>query len=130
MIEKDWDESKIDPELLKPDVSYYNLERHYYIRKERGRYIISKVIDGELKYFGTYDTKEDAITVRDKLLENNWKVEEDYGEEKFDEYIYQVGDEYIVKNEINDVEEIFGVFNDSADAVKFRNLCMRNNWKV
>lgn len=130
LIENDWDESKIDPELLKPDESYYSLERHYYIRKERGRYIVSRIIDGELKYFGTYDTKEEAITARDELWEKNWEVNEDYGEEKYDEYIYQVGDDYIVKNEINGVEEIFGVFNDSSEAIKFRNLCVRNNWKV
>ena len=130
LIENDWEESKIDPELLKPDESYYSLERHYYIRKERGRYIVSRIIDGELKYFGTYDTKEEAITARDELWEKNWEVNEDYGEEKYDEYIYQVGDDYIVKNEINGVEEIFGVFNDSSEAIKFRNLCVRNNWKV
>lgn len=130
LIENDWDDSKIDPALLNPFISNPDLERHYYIRKERGRFIVSKIIDGELKYFGTYDTKEEAVKARDELWENNWQVEEEFGEEKIDEYVYLVGDEYIVKNEINGSEEIFGTFKDMAEAIKFRNLCVRNNWKI
>ena len=129
LIENNWDESKFAPELLKSFISNPELDRHYYIRKERGRFIVSKVIDGELKYFGTYDTREDALEARDKLWENNWQIEEKYGEEKIDGYIYLIGDEYIVKNEINGLEEIFGTFNDMDEAIKFRNLCVRNNWK-
>lgn len=130
LIENNWDETKVDPELLKSFISNPDLDRHYYIRKERGRYIVSKIIDGELKYFGTYDTKEEAVKARDKYWENNWQMAEDYGEEKIDEFVYLIGDEYIVKNEINGREEIFGTFYDMTEAIKFRNLCVRNNWKI
>ena len=130
LIANDWDTSNINTEILIPYRTNPDLERHYYIRKERGRYIVSKVIDGELKYFGTYDTIEEALKVRDKLLVNNWKTEENYEEEKVDTYVFQIGDEFIVKKEINGIEEIFATFSEMGDAIKFRNLCVKNNWKL
>ena len=37
------------------------------------KYIIMKSVDGEMKYFGQYDTKEEALKVRNKLIKQNWQ---------------------------------------------------------
>ena len=130
LIENDWDTSNIHPKYLRSFVTNPNLERLNYIRKVKDKYVVSKVIDGELKYFGTYDTKEEAIMAREKLLNNNWQTEEEIKEEKIDTFIYLIGDEYIVKNEINGEEKIFGRFKDMANAINFRNQCVKNNWTI
>lgn len=125
LIERDWDTSDIPPQYLRNFVTNPNLERLYYIRKVKGKYVVSKVIDGELKYFGTYNTKDEAIEAREKLLNNNWQVEDNPYEEKIDEYVYLTGDEYIVRND----GQIYGKFRDMTEAIRFRNLCVKNNWK-
>lgn len=131
LVINDWDSTKIDSHLLRNFVTKPELQRHYYIRKERGRYIISRVIDSELKYFGSYDTKEEAIAAREHLLNTNWETDDDeIDEEKIDEYIYLINGEYIVKKKIEGNEEIFGIFNEMSKAIEFRNLCVRNNWRI
>ncbi len=130
LIENDWDTGKIPQEYFKRYLVNQNIERHHNIRKVKGKFVVSKIIDGELEYFGTYDTEEEAIEAKEKLLNNDWHEEPDTSEEKVDEYIYQIGDEYIVKNNIEGIEKIFGRFDDMIEAIKFRNLCVRNNWKM
>ncbi|WP_407422315.1 hypothetical protein [Methanobrevibacter sp.] len=130
LIENDWDTSKIPPKYLRSFITNPNLERLNYIRKVKDKFVVSKVIDGELKYFGTYDTKEEAIEAREVLLNNNWQVEDTSDEEKIDAFVYLTGDEYIVKNEVGGEEKVFGRFDDMGEAIKFRNQCVRNNWKV
>ena len=125
LIERDWDTSDIPPQYLRNFITNPNLERLYYIRKVKGKYVVSKVIDGELKYFGTYATKEEAIDAREKLLDSDWQVDEDYGEEKIDEYVYLTGDEYVVRKD----GKIYGKFSDMSEDILFRNSCVRNNWK-
>ena len=65
-----------------------------------------------------------------KLLDNNWEIEDVDDEEYVDQFVYRIGDEYIVKNDIGGEEVIFGRFNDMIEAIDFRNLCVRNNWKI
>ena len=44
------------------------IQKHY-----DGRYRVRKSVGGKLIYFGYYDTVNDAIRVRDKLVEIGWK---------------------------------------------------------
>lgn len=43
-----------------------------YISCYHGKYHIRKTINGTLKHFGTYETLEDAIIMRDYLMKNGW----------------------------------------------------------
>ena len=63
-------------------------------------------------------------------MNNDWKIEDDGEEEYIDQFVYRIGDEYIVKNEIDGEEVIFARFDDMIEAIDFRNLCVRNNWKL
>ena len=47
-----------------------------YIRKSGKHYRIDKDIDGKKYNFGTYDTLEEAICIRDYFEENNWPLDE------------------------------------------------------
>lgn len=102
------------------------------IQRFNGQFSVIKRIDGELIVFDTFPTLSEAITFRDYLEENNWALDEnkdDVEEEKYDEYIYLKSDgKYYLKNEIDGVVRIFGVFNDPLDAIAERLECMKNNW--
>lgn len=43
-----------------------------YIRSYGNKFTIQKYMDGDIKNFGVYDTKKEAIEMRDLLIENNW----------------------------------------------------------
>lgn len=47
-----------------------------YIYKNNNRFRISKSIDGKTKAFGNYGTLEEAILVRDLLIEHHWNLDE------------------------------------------------------
>lgn len=126
LIENDWNRKVIPPELY-----IKNIDKNHYIRSTPRGYVVSKIIDGELKYFGTYSTKEEALDVRNELIINNWEIEEYVEEEEeYDINVYVKNDVYYVKKEVNGEWEVFGTFNDSIEAINFRNICIRKNWDV
>ena len=50
-----------------------DLDRHrQYIYLNTKGFRIMKNIDGEVKYFGTYPTLDEAIKVRNELMRNGW----------------------------------------------------------
>lgn len=120
LIKNNWDISKVPIEL------YHIPARPYYIRHDRNRYVISKIIDGELKVFGTFYNKVDAIVERNRLMANNWEVnEENYTEEEYSEFIYSINDDFIVRKD----GVVYGTFDNPFDAIDFRNYCIKINWK-
>lgn len=44
----------------------------YISKTKSGKYSIRKHINGKMRYFGNYDNINDAIKVRDYLIENGW----------------------------------------------------------
>ena len=59
------------------------------------------VVNGEKKYYDSFDTYEEAEDYLDYLIENNWEVNDDYEEEKIDEFVYLINGKYVVRNEID-----------------------------
>jgi len=43
-----------------------------YICRDKRKYMIRKKIKGKEKYYGTYDTIEDAVKVRNELMKYGW----------------------------------------------------------
>ena len=124
LIENDWNIDMVPIELFK------EMEKYPYIKHQYGRFVITKKIEGILRYFGTFDNLKDAIAQRNRLIANNWEMEEIIQEEKVDEYIFCIDDLYIVKKEINGEIKVFGTFNDMFEAIDFRNLCVKKNWNL
>ena len=46
--------------------------KYVYYNKAAGRYSVQKYIDGSVINFGYYDSKEEALHVRELLIDNNW----------------------------------------------------------
>lgn len=70
-----------------------------YIRHNNGHYSIIR----KSKNYATFDSLDDAILMRDLLVENDWDIE------KIDETI-QIGDEWIAISQINEKIHLLGRF--------------------
>lgn len=127
LIKNNWDGTSLG---IVPGKKRGNFARN--IQRFNGQFSVIKRIDGELIVFDTFPTLSEAIDFRDYLEYNNWiipKNKENALDEKYDEYIYIKSDgKYYLKNEIDGVMRIFGVFNDPLDALAERLECIKNNW--
>ena len=101
-----------------------------YIYKRNGLYYIMKSINGEFKYFKGSPSLKEAIEFRDKLIENNWRNDEQLGIEELDDnrYIYSVANSFQLKKYINGKTKHFGTFKTLEEAIKARNELIVNNW--
>ena len=101
-----------------------------YIYKRKGFYYIQKSINGEYKYFKGSTSLKEAIEFRDKLIENNWRCNEQLKIEELDDnrYIYPVGNSFQLKKYVNGKTKHFGTFKTLEEAIKARNELIKNNW--
>lgn len=101
-----------------------------YIYKRNGFYYIMKSINGEYKYFNRSTSLKEAVEFRDKLIENNWRDNEELKIEELDDtrYIYRVGKSFQLKKHINGKIKHFGTFKTLEEAIKARDELIKNNW--
>ena len=101
-----------------------------YIYKRNGLYFIQKHINGELKCFKSSKSLKEAVEVRDKLIENNWRDNGQLGIVELDDnrYIYSVNNSFQLKKYINGENRHFGTFKTLEEAIKARNELIMNNW--
>jgi hypothetical protein len=45
-----------------------------FIHKKRQKYAVRKTTNNQFKYYGTFNTLEEAQVFRDELVKNNWKI--------------------------------------------------------
>ena len=112
------------PEEIK---TKYDME---YICKKHGLYFIQKCINGEMKYFKSFKSLKEAVDFRDKLIETNWRDNEQLKIEELDDirYIYLVGNSFRLKKCINGKIRHFGMFKTLEEAIKARDELIKNNW--
>jgi len=89
-------------------------------------YIIQKQINNKKYYYGTYKTLEDAITIRNELLQNNWdntKIKRE-GKRVLPKHIYSYGSKYMILKD----NESYGIYTKLDEAVTERDLLIQHNW--
>ena len=103
-----------------------------YIRKRNGLYYIQKHINGELKCFNGSKSLKEAVELRDKLIENNWRDNGQLGITELDDtrYIYSSGKSFMLKKSVNGKSKHFGTFKTLEEAIKARDELIMNNWGV
>ena len=125
LIENDWDASKVPLDL------YHEYSNIKYFNRSRGEiFAVVRRKNDDFERYGSFNTYDEALSKRNELLSSNWVVEEN-SEEKVEVFIYQRDDgKYYVKNEIDGVMRIFGVFDDFIEAISFRINCVKANWEL
>lgn len=99
-------------------------------------YRISKSIDGKLKNFGHYNTLEEAISIRDELIKNNW--DDSFlglrrvlrSSSSYNKHVHKTSRGYDVVNRINGELINFGSFETLEEAISYRDELEENNWIV
>ena len=86
-----------------------------YIQYVKGAYNILKRIDGELIYFGRYDSLDEAIKWRDFFMENDWNTDLRLIGTKC-KNIYYEKSRYIIVKEIKGKKYYFGSFKTYEEA--------------
>lgn len=101
-----------------------------YISKVGNSFRIAKSINGKIKYFGHYSTLEEAITVRDKLIDNGWdeSLARKGTTEKGNRGIHRTIRGYDVVKRIDGVLYNFGTFKTLEDAINERDFLEANNY--
>ena len=120
----DWDKSLM--QRHKPEnISRFN-----------GKYRLIKRIDGQAKYYGTFDSYEEAVNVRDKYDKEGWptiptKTKTRRPFDKSMRYIHKVKDnpvKYQITKLVNGRFKYFGTFNSLEDAQEERDLLIEWGW--
>ena len=123
----------------KNDFDYLDKHREKdtrFIYRVNEYYRISKSINGELKNFGHYNTLEEAISVRNQLIKNNW--DDSFlgltrvlrSADAYNKHIHKTRRGYDVINRINGELINFGSFETLEDAISYRDELEENNWVV
>lgn len=105
------------------------MSKFIYLHKSTGHYQVSKKIKGKCYSFGTYDTFEEALHVRDYFKKSNWPISErlKFSKNKFVHYYHG---KYHVNKTINGKKTSFGVFDNFEDAEYQVELCKRFGWDL
>lgn len=123
LIANNWDTSYVPLNLY-----HENSNIRKFKRSKRTIYSVIRRVNDEFIRYGSFNTYEDALNRRNKLLMSNWIIEEI--EEKIEEFIYHKDGRYFVKNEIDGVMRTFGDFYELKDAINFRLKCIKSKWNL
>lgn len=117
-------------------------------RKSDQRYIVKKTVHGKNYLFGYYETKQDAIKVRDWLLKKNWPTEliqqarerdittAEYifdcihEEEDCSRYIEDKGNYYRIQKHLRSKHYVWGSYDDLETAETVRDYLEHCDWPV
>ena len=137
LIENDWHESNI-PKKYFSDHSNSKGKHGKYISFINNYYRVNKKINGKLKFFGSFKDKNNAIVLRDLLVENGWvesgipnEYFSDYSksnEGKHGKYIILANGYFKVNKQIDGKNKVFGSFADVENAHRLRDLLIENDW--
>ena len=116
LIENDWSRLEV------PDDS----KRH--IHKQGNEYLIYKRLKDDMEYFGTYPTLEEAKHARNKLIENDWVIDEEVNIEKITDFVYFDGEFYTIENEFEGQRRIYGVYKNKNQAIKVEESLINSEW--
>lgn len=104
-----------------------------YIHNFKGKFGITKQINGKKYYFGCYDSLEEALKVREYFMKHGWNINERFKFRKVKPYqhimISEEGNYRVVKR-INNKLTHFGTFHTLEDAQKERDLLMKFDWDL
>lgn len=127
-----WDRNKLPREFKQ-----YFRNKNYYFRKDINKYIITKKINGENKYFGAYQTEKEAEQMIIELNKVNWIIEDLPEEFKINKYErekakYYRYDEHAKKWRIYKTVDgkytNFGYYDTEEEAQAMVKYLKENNW--
>ena len=109
------------------DLEFSRAKYGKYIRKDGNNFKITKQINGEFHYFGSYSSLEEAIKNRDELVDNNWGEFHILKDNSL-KYIVYNGKNFQVQKSIKGKLITFGRYEELNDAIIARNKFVSETW--
>ena len=122
LIENAWDDS-----FRNSNIGPYGR----FIYKEGRKFVINRNIRGTYTRFGSYNTLDEAILAREKLIEDNWGVEGElnpYKKGYYGDFIVYARYHYYINKTIDGEEYNFGIFDNLENAIIARDILIENDW--
>ena len=104
-----------------------------YITFHNGRFKVLKLLNGQQRFIGAFNTVDEAKKLRDFLIDNNWdltKVPQEYIADHRSHKIRKIKDRYIVQNIVNGEREYYESFDSYEEAEEYLNWLIENDWQV
>ena len=102
-------------------------KRH--IHKRGNDFLIYRRRKDDIEYFGTYSSLEEAKSMRNKLIENDWVLtEEPENMEKISDHVYFDGDFYTIENIVDCQKRIYGVYKNKNQALSDETSFVNYDW--
>lgn len=137
LIKNDWDDSRI-PKKYFSDHSNSRGKYGKNILFVNNYYKVYKTINGKKSFFGSFKDKNNAIVLRDLLVENGWVksgIPKEYfsdhsssNEGKYGKYILFANGYFRVNKQIDGKNRVFGSFENVDNAHRLRDLLIKNDW--
>jgi len=139
LIKNDWDKSNIPRIFLNDHTnSKKEIEFGEYIKFDYNYFRVQKTINGEEKNFGSFKDGQNAVYLRDLLIENDWddsKIDrnffsdyENFNNNKYAKHISRINDKFKVNKTLDGKLKFFGSFKYLGNAVRLRDLLIESNW--
>ena len=116
LVENNWSRLEV------PDDS----NRH--IHKQGDEYLIYLRLENDLEYYGSFSSLEEAKSMRNKLVENDWVLEDPTDIEKISDFVYFDGEFYFIENEIDGQKRIYGVYKNKKQAISDEKSLINYDW--
>lgn len=102
------------------------------IRKHGNGFQVYFYFNGKLEYFGIFKTLEEAVSLRDRIVNDldNWKTYLPVKpKDKPKRYISKSGGGFIIQKRINGTNKYFGIYKTLEEAIVVRDKLEANNWE-
>ena len=118
---------KADDEILD---DFVKSQQGKYISKEEDKYVVSRVIRGKRKIFGTFTLLEYAEEYEHDLIINGWDENFRGPKSSYGKFISKIKSRYYIIREFQGKKKRFGSYNTLLDALLKREELIDDNWGV
>ncbi|WP_413862296.1 SPOR domain-containing protein [Methanobrevibacter sp. UBA417] len=125
------DAKKIRDQFIKEDWKYLPINSESNIVHTRLGFSIYKRLNGNLNYFGSYSTKEEAIKAKNELIKNDWVIKDNGDDNEVVEYEKNIefdGEYYTIERFVYDKIRIYGIFKNFNQAKTNKDKLKKSNW--
>ena len=120
--QRDWLVAHNWSRLEVPDDS----KRH--IHKKGDKFLIYKRLKDDIEYFGTFDSLDEAKQARNKLVENDWVLDDFNDVEKISDFVYFDGEFYTIEKDVDGQIRIYGVYKNKKQALSDEKSFKSYDW--
>ena len=99
-----------------------------YIYPSRNKYVIRKTIYGKRKYYGTFETLQEARKYRDFLVDHAWNTKYIKKNYNINRYIKKHRKKYYISKRIDGKDVYFGTFETLQEAREYRDFLEEHDW--